>query len=202
MGNLEKYYRIHSRIYDLTRWTFLFGRHELARLIGTFAMPGKILEVGCGTGYNLLTMARLFPHAELTGLDLSADMLHVAEKKLARRGIRARLLQKAYDASLGGAFDLVLFSYSLSMMGNCGESAVEISWRDLEEKGMIAIVDFHDTRSLLCKKWLDIHHVSLESSPRQGLDTYFSPLALSIRKAYGGLWSYYSYIGRKKGLSL
>ncbi len=30
---LERYYRFHSRIYDATRWSFLFGRDKLVRII-------------------------------------------------------------------------------------------------------------------------------------------------------------------------
>ena len=58
---IAQYYRIHARIYDLTRWTFLRGRENLIRLAAAHCKPQHILEVGCGTGKNLLHLGRLFP---------------------------------------------------------------------------------------------------------------------------------------------
>ncbi|MEM1357475.1 MAG: methyltransferase domain-containing protein, partial [Bacteroidota bacterium] len=73
---LSQYYQFQSRIYDLTRWSFLFGRkHLLASLPFRPTEPLQILEVGCGTGHNLLRLAKKYPEAEITGIDLSTDML-------------------------------------------------------------------------------------------------------------------------------
>ena len=79
---LEKYYRFHSRIYDATRWIFLFGRDRLVKEIAASFQPTRILEIGCGTGKNLVRLREMFPGVDLTGLDLSQDMLEVARKKL------------------------------------------------------------------------------------------------------------------------
>jgi S-adenosylmethionine-diacylgycerolhomoserine-N-methlytransferase len=65
---LGKYYRFHSRIYDATRWIFLFGRDRLIRTTANFCQPARILEVGCGTGKNLVRLRQTFPGASLTGL--------------------------------------------------------------------------------------------------------------------------------------
>ena len=35
---IAQYYRLHARIYDLTRWTFLRGREKLIRLAAS-ALP-------------------------------------------------------------------------------------------------------------------------------------------------------------------
>ncbi len=49
-----------------------------------------ILDVGCGTGINLLELARVLgPCRELVGLDLSAGMLDVARRKAASAGVAA-----------------------------------------------------------------------------------------------------------------
>jgi ubiquinone/menaquinone biosynthesis C-methylase UbiE len=52
--SLRGYYRLHSKIYDATRWSFLFGRHRLIELVASHKTPTRILEVGCGTGTNLV----------------------------------------------------------------------------------------------------------------------------------------------------
>ena len=84
---LERYYRLHSRIYDVTRWSFLFGRNTLMKIISDLAQPSRILDVGCGTGDNVLRLHQEFPAASLTGLDMSSAMLSVARKKLKNQGV-------------------------------------------------------------------------------------------------------------------
>ena len=58
---LERYYQFHSRIYDATRWSFLFGREEVLLRAASVTTPKRILEVGCGTGRNLPGLRRRFP---------------------------------------------------------------------------------------------------------------------------------------------
>ena len=41
----------------------------------------RILEVGCGPGNFALCLERWFPNAELTALDLEADLIHFASKR-------------------------------------------------------------------------------------------------------------------------
>jgi ubiquinone/menaquinone biosynthesis C-methylase UbiE len=66
----------------------------------------RILEVGCGGGHVL----RLFPGADLTGVDVSGEMLRKARHNLA--GYRVRLLKgelKELDLPEGG-FDKIICS--------------------------------------------------------------------------------------------
>lgn len=51
----------------------------------------SVLEVGCGAGLVL----RLFPHANLTGVDLSGEMLSKARRNL--KGYRVELLKGELD---------------------------------------------------------------------------------------------------------
>ena len=70
-----------------------------------------ILDVGCGTGINLLELARvLAPCRTLVGVDLSPGMLEVARRKAAAAGIAATF--QVGDAEAlelpDGTFDLVV----------------------------------------------------------------------------------------------
>ena len=113
---IARYYRVHAGDYDLTRWTFLRGREDLVRRAAAHCHPQDILEVGCGTGKNLLHLGRLFPEAQLRGLDLSPHMLAQAHRKLRGLGPRVSLVEAAYDRPVAsGRLDLVVFSYALSM---------------------------------------------------------------------------------------
>ena len=79
---IDKYYQFQAKVYDLTRWSFLFGRKPLVGILPfTKDEAFSVLEVGCGTGYNLLNLAQTYPKATLVGMDLSSDMLAIAKKK-------------------------------------------------------------------------------------------------------------------------
>jgi S-adenosylmethionine-diacylgycerolhomoserine-N-methlytransferase len=142
---IAQYYRLHARIYDLTRWTFLRGREDLIRLAAAHCQPTDILEVGCGTGKNLLHLGRLFPEARLRGLDLSPHMLARARQKLRDLRPRVTFVEAAYDRPVApGRVDLMVFSYALSMF-------------NLVPAG----------------EWL-------------------------VPSAFGGLWSYFLFVGRRR----
>ena len=94
---LQGYYQFHAKIYDNTRWSFLFGRQAIIAQIGKYATPQTILEVGCGTGKNLVALANAFPTATITGVDVSADMLAVARRNLGAQQRQVQLIAKAYD---------------------------------------------------------------------------------------------------------
>ncbi len=82
---MDGMYRYQRHIYDLTRKYYLLGRD---RTIRNLDVPegGTLLEVGCGTGRNLVLAHRLFPGARLYGLDISQEMLISARKTFRHEG--------------------------------------------------------------------------------------------------------------------
>ena len=46
-----------------------------------FGEPIKIIELGCGTGFNTLQLTKLFPVSKVTLVDANPNVLAVAEKK-------------------------------------------------------------------------------------------------------------------------
>ncbi len=196
--SLTGYYRFHSRIYDATRWSFLFGRSALIEKVAARSSPRRILEIGCGTGTNLAHLSRLFPRAELTGLDLSKDMLARAHRKLSGLGGRIRLVQRAYDERLGERFELVVFSYSLSMFNPGWERAIGCAREDLVPGGHIAVVDFHDTPISLFSWWMKLQHVRLDGHLLRGLEKAFTSRFTEVSRAFFGVWRFFEFIGEKE----
>jgi S-adenosylmethionine-diacylgycerolhomoserine-N-methlytransferase len=197
---LKGYYRLQSKIYDATRWSFLFGRRSLIEEVTSQASPGRVLEVGCGTGGNLVQLARALPRAELFGLDLSEHMLVRALSKAQSSGNVFHALHRAYDAPVytDGGFDLVLFSYSLSMFNPGWEKALDNTLEDLAPDGLVAVVDFHKTPFRPFSSWMRANHVRMGGHLFDALRARFSPLLASIRPAFGGVWTYFQFIGRTK----
>ena len=67
---MNRMYRRQRHIYDGTRRYYLLGRDQL--ISGLKPAPGaSVLEIGCGTGRNLVLAARLHPDAQFFGLDVS-----------------------------------------------------------------------------------------------------------------------------------
>ncbi len=201
---LTRYYRWHARLYDATRWSFLFGRAALIRSVAMCAganPPRNILEIGCGTGENLLRLARQFPEAAVTGLDLSAEMLARARHKLDKHRVLVTLLQQRYDRPLAPepVFDLIVFSYCLSMINPGWEQALDSAQRDLRPGGRLAVVDFHDSRFAGFRRWMGVNHVRMDGHLLPRLITLCPPVTQAVQNAYGGGWRYFHFIGQKPG---
>lgn len=200
VSNIQQYYKWHAKLYQATRWTFLFGRKRIITALESWGLADKtLLEVGCGTGHNLLYMAQKYPQLHLIGLDISKDMLLVAVPKLKRFSRRILFFEKPYAA---GSWhpqpppDIVLFSYCLTMINPGWEAAIEQASQDLAPGGLIAVVDFHDSPFRFFQRWMGHNHVRMDNQLLPLLRVKFTPVQEEVRLAYGGLWRYFIFIGR------
>lgn len=197
---MDRIYRHQRHIYDVTRKYFLLGRD---RLIEELDVPegGAVLEIGCGTGRNLIAAARAYPKAQFFGVDISESMLEIAAKNVEKAGLTGRIRMARGDAtqfdpeSLLGriAFERVFFSYSLSMIPSW-QAAIENAIHCLAPEGRLLIVDFGQQERLpglfrsLLFAWLRRFHVS----PRADMFSVLSEkgrreeLAIEKQALYGG----------------
>lgn len=171
---MDRIYRWQRRfgIYDATRKYYLLGRDPMLAGLRPQA-ASTVLEIGCGTGRNLVKAARLYPQARFHGIDISNEMLAAAGKAIDSAGLKdrvslARADAAAFDpqASFGReAYDRIFISYAVSMIPQWRKVVVEAAAR-LAPGGELHIADFGDMRDLpgwfgsTINTWLGWHHVA------------------------------------------
>lgn len=145
---MDRQYRFQRHVYDFTRTHYLFWRR---RLIAELNPPrdGTVVEVACGTGWNLLRIAKRYPSARLCGFDISRAMLRTAATASQRSALTDRIQLAHGDATsfqLNDMFgfqkaDRIFISYALSMIPDW-EEAIERAVEQLAPAGSLHIVDF------------------------------------------------------------
>lgn len=196
-GNMDAIYRTQRHFYDLTRKYYLLGRD---RLIRELAPPkgGTVIEIGCGTGRNLIAAARAWPDARYFGIDISEAMLETARAKVAAAGLSDRITLAQGDATAFDAaalfgidrFDRIFQSYTLSMIPDW-QGAIREAAGKLAPGGRLDIIDFGQQEKLpgvfraLLFAWLAKFDVSPRATLAQvtgtaaaanGLTAQFQPL--------------------------
>lgn len=145
---MDRHYRFQRYIYDSTRTHYLIGRQRLLRQLKP-ASGQTVLEIGCGTAWNLAKAARAYPKARLYGIDVSNAMLETARMSVVRQGLATRIILAQGDATNFDAkatlgvetFDRVFFSYALSMIPRW-EQALDHAAGMVAPGGQLHIVDF------------------------------------------------------------
>ncbi|MDE2444623.1 MAG: class I SAM-dependent methyltransferase [Alphaproteobacteria bacterium] len=168
---MDNIYRLQRHIYDVTRRYFLLGRDTM--LDGLALKAGdSVLEMGCGTGRNLVGVARRYPGAELFGLDISEEMLKSAQGNLLRAGLARQAKIACADATAFDPkicfgvthFSRVYFSYTLSMIPDW-RAALDAALNCVEPGGELHIVDFGQCEGLpkllrnILFSWVGLFHV-------------------------------------------
>lgn len=197
---MNRIYRHQRHVYDPTRCYFLLGRDRLIAALQP-AEGHRILEIGCGTGRNLIHAARRYPQARFFGLDVSTEMLTSAIEAIGRAGLAARIRVTHADAGtfdpvplFGTArFDRIVISYSLSMMPHW-RTVLAHAAALLARGGELHIVDFGGQERLppwfrrALRRWLRLFEVT----PRDRLEAELAALAarmdavLTIERPYRG----------------
>ena len=145
---MDRIYRTQRHFYDLTRRPYLLGRTALIR--GLAPPPGgRVLEIGCGTAWNLIRAADFYPEAYFYGLDVSQAMLETARQSIGRPRCLWPYQVGAGDASTFHAaplfgrcqFDRVFISYALSMIPDW-TGVVARAKEALPPGGSLHIIDF------------------------------------------------------------
>jgi S-adenosylmethionine-diacylgycerolhomoserine-N-methlytransferase len=192
-GLMDRVYRHQRHIYDATRKYYLLGRDPM--IAGLNPPPGaSVLEIGCGTGRNLVKAARRYPRASFYGIDISREMLETAGRSISGAGLTDRVRLAFADAAgfdpqrvFGRqGFDRIFISYAVSMIPGW-QAVMAQAFANLAPGGELHVVDFGDQSGLPrwfrggLRTWLGWYHVT----PRSDL----FDVAARLAQAGGGLTS-------------
>jgi S-adenosylmethionine-diacylgycerolhomoserine-N-methlytransferase len=171
-GLMDRVYRHQRHFYDATRKYYLVGRDPM---LAGLAVPqgGSVLEIGCGTGRNLVKVGELYPHSKLFGIDISQEMLRTAGKAIVRAGLESRTRMAQADAAQFDPkkvfgrekFDRIFISYAVSMIPSW-QAVMANAASCLSPGGELHVVDFGDLRDLprwskaALYTWLRWYHVT------------------------------------------
>ncbi len=116
LQSVRKAYARWAPIYD---WSFgvitSIGRYQTIQQINRRC--GRVLEVGVGTG---LSLPRYAPHLEVTGIDLSTEMLERARDRVRKKGLTNIAGLHEMDASdltfPDGYFDTVIAMHVMTVV--------------------------------------------------------------------------------------
>ena len=171
-GLMDRVYRHQRHFYDATRKYYLIGRDPMLAGLNV-PTGGSVLEIGCGTGRNLVKAAELYPKAQFFGIDISHEMLATAGKAVVKASIESKTRLALADAAQFDPqktfgvekFDRIFISYAVSMIPSW-QAVIANAVSCLSPGGALHIVDFGDLRDLpgLAKSalytWLRWYHVT------------------------------------------
>lgn len=195
---MDGVYRHTRHIYDLSRKYYLLGRDRMICELN-LRRAETVLEIGCGTGRNLVETARRYPGTKLFGVDASSEMLKTAAQKTSRAAAPITLVHGfAESVSLGDipdapqtGFDVVMFPYALSMIPDW-EGAIANAASLLAPEGRFHAVDFGpmdrwpSVARAPFRKFLDAFHVEPRATIPDAMHTTGQLAEMSHTSIAGG----------------
>jgi ubiquinone/menaquinone biosynthesis C-methylase UbiE len=155
---------VYAAFFLLNAGSFLYttrrGKLQVwVEIVDRLAVRGdeRVLDMGCGRGAVLTTVARRLTSGRATGVDLwsahdqSGNAGHVTLRNCELEGVRDRVGITTGDMRAGpfasGVFDVVVSSLAIhNISGSAGRAqAVAEAWRVLKPGGRLAIADIRAT---------------------------------------------------------
>jgi SAM-dependent methyltransferase len=101
---MDRDYELQTHAAEDRHWWYRGRRTVLGRVIADLRLPAraKILDAGCGSGRNMVELAR---HGDVTGVELSATSVCLARERSAGEVVEGSVLEMPFE---GGTFDLAV----------------------------------------------------------------------------------------------
>lgn len=144
-----------------------------------------VLDVATGTGdFAIGLMKRLKPHS-VTGIDLSADMLDVAQKKIVSAGLKGITFSQADCLTMSfsdNSFDVVTVAFGVRNFEDI-EKGYRQMYRVMRKGGILSVVELSTPQNRFIRWFYDIytlHIIPAIGSVKSGDRNAYRYLPLSI----------------------
>ncbi|HLT81367.1 MAG TPA: class I SAM-dependent methyltransferase [Cyclobacteriaceae bacterium] len=146
----------------------------------------RILDVGCGVGWSSIALAKAYPNAKVTGIDMDAGSIQEASAHATRERVDVRFLHDdASYATFNNPFDLVLILETLHDLSR-PTAVLENLRRALKDDGCVIIGDERVAESFfspgddlerMMYGWSVTHclPVSMSEHPTEAIGTVIRP---------------------------
>lgn len=137
--------------------------------------PRKILDVGCGVGLSTFALQKIYPQAEITGLDLSPHFLSVAQYNSRKRHQSINWVHGAAESTgfTPGSFDLAsIFLLCHELPQSATRQILAEMRRIVRPGGYLGIMDMNPGSEIYKK--MPTYVKTLLKSTEPYLDEYFS----------------------------
>ncbi|MDD4422740.1 MAG: class I SAM-dependent methyltransferase [Eubacteriales bacterium] len=115
LENMADFFNTRAEIYDdhmLDDLGLDEFYEEIAELVISERDDFSLLDLGCGTGLELMRLFDKYPSMFVTGIDLSENMLVKLKEKYPNKNLNL-LCGSYFDLPFGNVYDIVLSTYSL-----------------------------------------------------------------------------------------
>ena len=189
---MQVFYKIISKGYDLLDVIYFrnFKKSPRKAVLDRIYENEKILDVCTGTATNAITIAKEKTNAKIIGIDLSKDMLKVAQNKIRKNGlknIRLYHMDATHLKFKSNCFDKILISLVLHELDEA--LAVKIiteANRVLKDGGEIIITEWEPSKQLSKRiLFAPIHYLEPKTYRKfikTDLYSYFERYGLSIQE--------------------
>ena len=186
----SNFYEVIAVFYDLLDVIYFRKDETSPRRVVSEGVKAQeqVLDLCTGTGTVALRIARENPKSQVVGIDLSTNMLGVAEGKLRKQGLdnlKFFVMDATNNRFENQSFDKVLLSFLLhevdeELAGRILKEAVRI----LKDDGQIIVTEWEPSQSIWKKLlFLPIHLLepkSYRAFLKKDLHAYFEEFGLKI----------------------
>lgn len=186
------FYKMISNVYDLLDVIYFRNYKKSPRKAVFDSINGndKILDLCTGTATNAINIAQELPYAKIIGIDLSRNMLKVAQNKINKVGLKNIKLYRMDATQLkfkSKCFDKVLISLVLHELDEeLAKKVIMEAKRVLKDDGEIIVTEWEPSQQL-AKRILFAPIHCLEPKPyrrfiKKDLNFYFEGYGLKIEQ--------------------
>ncbi len=158
-------YRLISKIYDLCEIFFFSRKSKSPRQTILNYLPEhpvKILDVCTGTAINGILIAEQKLNSTIVGIDISKDMLAIANKKIAKKQLHniQTVVMNAVNLDFeANDFDIVIISLVLHEVGKpLAKKILDEAKKVLKPDGLIFVIEWEQPKKLFQKLMFLIVH--------------------------------------------